>query len=145
MSDRRATRAFQARGNLGSPRWSPDGRWIAYMSDESGAPEVLVRRADGTGVAIPVSVAGGEFPRWRPDGRELYYRAPDGSVLGVGIALGETAVIAKPRVVAASPPFNLTTRQIQVSDDGQRFIGYGRGEPPVFTLLLDWTARAEKP
>jgi Tol biopolymer transport system component len=141
MADRRATRLFDGRGNLSAPRWSPDGRWLSYVSDVSGAPEVYVRRVDGTGVEVPVSTTGGNFPRWRGDGRELYYRAPDGAIMAVSVELGGTAVLGKPRVVVASPPFNTITRAMDVSRDGGQFIAYGREEPAVFTILLDWAAR----
>ena len=145
MAERRATRLFGGRGNLSSPRWSPDNRWMSYVSDASGAPEVYVRRVDGTGVEVPVSTTGGNFPRWRGDGRELYYRAPDGAVMAVSVQLGDAAVLSKPRVVVSSPPFNTTARDVAVASDGGLFIGYGREEPPVFTLMLDWAARLPRP
>ena len=141
FADRRASRAFEVRANASSPRWSPDGRWIAYVSDETGAPEVYVRRADGGGVSVPVSTAGGEHPRWRGDGGELYYRAPDGAVMAVTVRLYPNVMLSRPRRAVASPQFSQTTRALHVSADGEEFIGYVRGEPPVFTLILDWAAR----
>ena len=53
---------------------SPDGRWLAYQSNESGRPEIYVRDIVGSGGRWPISTGGGEEPRWSPDGRELYYR-----------------------------------------------------------------------
>ena len=141
LATRRAARAFVSTGNASLPRWSPDGRWLAYVSDESGAPEVYVRRSDGTGVGVLVSTAGGDVPRWRADGRELFYRVPDGAIMGVAVTLGRTAVLAQPRVVVSSPPFNQAVRALSVTDDGRGFIAFGRGEPPVFTLILDWAAK----
>jgi len=141
LATRRAARAFVSTGNASLPRWSPDGRWLAYVSDESGAPEVYVRRSDGTGVGVLVSTAGGDAPRWRADGQELFYRVPDGAVMGVGVTLGERAVLAKPRVVAATPPFDQSVRALMVTADGREFIAFGRGEPPVFTLMLDWAEK----
>jgi Tol biopolymer transport system component/tRNA A-37 threonylcarbamoyl transferase component Bud32 len=144
LADRRAVHVFESEANLSSPRWSPDGRWMAYVSNASGAPEVYVRRVDGAGVEVPVSTAGGAYPRWRTDGRELFYRAPDGSIMAVDVRLGDAAALSRPRVVVSRPPFNQTTRDMDVTPDGQEFIAYGRGEPPVFTLLLDWAARLPK-
>ena len=141
FAERGASRAFEVRGNASSPRWSPDGRWIAYVSDESGAPEVYVRRADGGGESVPVSTAGGEHPRWRGDRGELYYRSPDGAVMEVTVRLGASATLSRPRTAVASPPFSQTTRALHVTPDGEAFIGYGRGESPVFTLILDWASR----
>jgi serine/threonine protein kinase/Tol biopolymer transport system component len=53
---------------------SPDGRWLAYQSNESGRPEIYVRELVGSGGRWPISTGGGEEPRWSPDGKELYYR-----------------------------------------------------------------------
>ncbi len=53
---------------------SPDGRWLAYQSNESGRPEIYVRELVGSGGRWPISRGGGEEPRWSPDGKELYYR-----------------------------------------------------------------------
>jgi serine/threonine-protein kinase len=58
-----------------NPRISPDGKWLAYQSNETGPSEVFVRPIPGPGARIPVSVGGGSFARWSPDGRTLYYRS----------------------------------------------------------------------
>ena len=55
-------------------QFSPDGRWVAYASDESGRPEVYVQPFPGPGPKIQISTAGGIQPRWRRDGKELFYR-----------------------------------------------------------------------
>jgi serine/threonine-protein kinase len=144
VAERRAWRAFEASGNLSSPRWSPDGRWLAYDSDESGAPEVYVRRVDGKGAPVLVSSAGGELPRWRSDGRELYYRAPDGPIMAVDIQLGENVGVTRPRIVVANPPFARVVRGYEASPDGQRFLGFSRGDPPVFTIFVDWPTHAAR-
>src|SRR6185436_7342340 len=59
-----------------NPRISPDGKWLAYQSNESGPSEVFVRPIPGPGPRVLVSVGGGIYPRWSPDGHTLYYRAP---------------------------------------------------------------------
>jgi Tol biopolymer transport system component len=141
LADRSASRAWVGSGNLSSPRWSPDGRWLAYVSDETGAPEVYIRAVSGSGLAVRVSTAGGEFPFWRADGRELYYRAPDGSIIAVGVKLGPSVTLSPPSVALASPPFSRMVRSFEVTPDGQRFVGYGREDPLLFTLVLDWAAR----
>jgi serine/threonine-protein kinase len=58
----------------GEPTLSPDGRWLAYSSDESGNPDIYVRRFPGLEGRWQVSDGGGVNPRWSPDGRELFYR-----------------------------------------------------------------------
>jgi serine/threonine-protein kinase len=140
FATRRVERAFESPGNAMSARWSPDGRLLAYVSDESGAPEVYVRRI-GDRASTPVSTAGGDAPRWRADGRELFYRAPDGTIMSVAMALGDAASPSKPRVAVANPPFSTAAHSLSVTSDATRFVAYGRGEPAVFTLILDWTAR----
>ena len=141
MATRRAARAWPAGGTLISPRWSPDGRWMAYVSDETGAPEVFLRPMAGSGGALRVSTAGGEYPFWRADGRELYYRAPDGSIMGVTVTLGPRPVLSKPAVVLADPPFSRTIRSFEVTPDGERFVAFGREDPLLFTLVTNWPAR----
>ncbi|HLN59759.1 MAG TPA: hypothetical protein VK416_14450, partial [Thermoanaerobaculia bacterium] len=102
-----------------SPRFSPDGRWIAYESDESGDPEVYVALTKGGGEKKRLSPAGGSRPRWRRDGKELYYVAPDGSVMAVPMAPG-------PQLEAGLPvPLFRAKGQIEDYDvalDGSRFL-----------------------
>ena len=74
---------IQTRFNQASPRFSPDGRWIAYESNESGDPEIYVALTDGGGQKRRISPTGGRRPVWRADGKELYYAATDGAVMAV--------------------------------------------------------------
>ena len=60
-------------------QFSPDGRWVAYQSNETGRYEIYVRAFPAPGGAVPVSTAGGVYPRWSRDGKELYFIAPDAS------------------------------------------------------------------
>jgi dipeptidyl aminopeptidase/acylaminoacyl peptidase len=144
LTKRSATRAWEAPGNLSSPRWSPDGSRLAYVSDETGAPEVYIRALSSSGVAVRVSTAGGEFPFWRADGRELYYRAPDGAIMAVGIRLSPKLVLSSPGVVLSSPPFSRTVRSFEATPDGELFIGFGREDPMLFTLVTNWTGRVRR-
>lgn len=59
------------------PVVSPDGRWVAFASNETGRREIYVEPLDGTGGKTPVSMNGGDEPRWAPDGEQLYYRSAD--------------------------------------------------------------------
>ena len=141
LAERKAARVGDVTGNLSSPRWSPDGHWLAYVSDETGPPEVYIRQLSGSGVPVRVSTAGGEFPVWRGDGRELYYRAPDGAIMAVGVRLGPIVTLSPPGVALAAPPFSRMVRSFEVTPDGQRFVAFGREDPLLFTLVLDWPAR----
>jgi eukaryotic-like serine/threonine-protein kinase len=102
-----------------SPRFSPDGRWIAYESDETGQPEVYVALADGGGEKRRVSPGGGRLPRWRRDGKELLYVATGGTVMAV-------AVTPEPRWEAGAPaPLFRAESEIEdwdVAADGSRFL-----------------------
>jgi Tol biopolymer transport system component len=140
LADRGATRAWESPGNLSSPRWSPDGRWLAYVSDETAGPEVYIRALSG-GPATRISSAGGEFPFWRADGRELFYRVPDGAIMAVSIQPGPSLTVSSPRVILADPPLSRMVRSFQVTPDGQRFVGFGREDPLLFTLVTHWQAR----
>jgi Tol biopolymer transport system component len=66
-------------------QFSPDGRWVAYDSNESGRDEIYVRGFPGAVGKSLVSVAGGTQPRWRRDGREIYYVAPDNKLMAVEV------------------------------------------------------------
>jgi Tol biopolymer transport system component len=102
-----------------SPRFSPDGHWIAYESNESGRPEVYLALTEGAGDKRRVSTAGGRDPRWRRDGKELYYAAPDGSLMAVPIHPG-------PRLEVGAPArlFSVETgiANYDVHPDGTRFL-----------------------
>ncbi|MSV35574.1 MAG: hypothetical protein EXQ47_08260 [Bryobacterales bacterium] len=85
------------------PAFSPDGRWLAYASDESGTREVYVRPFPGAGGRWQVSTGGGNFPLWSRDGRELFFQTLDQHVMAVGYTANHTAggdsfAAGKPRV-----------------------------------------------
>jgi Tol biopolymer transport system component len=126
-------------------RFSPDGRWIAYVSDESGRPEVSVRSLIGTPNRLVVSSGGGDQPVWRRDGRELFYLAPDGRLQSVSIgAAGGSDLVA-----GAARPLNVPMMAgrhwgtvYDVSPDGTRvFLPLPDRRPPAreIGIVLSWT------
>ncbi|MCX6621931.1 MAG: hypothetical protein NTY38_12830, partial [Acidobacteria bacterium] len=132
------------------PRFSPDGHWVAYTSDESGRDEVYVRSfsMNSTGTAVeaggkwPISNGVGFDPRWRGDGRELYYRADYRKLMAVEIA-------TKPAFRAGSPrPLGTLTLASgwDVAADGRRFLGLVTGSeaPPSYTVVLNWQEGLKK-
>ncbi len=127
-----------------NPRFSPDGRWIAYDSDESGDTEIYVARTEGGGEKKRLSPSGGRKPRWRRDGRELYYIASDGAVMAVPIALGPTLESGAPE-----PLFRVETgvENYDVLPDGSRFLVSTRleqvPESPL-RVLMNWDAVLKK-
>jgi Tol biopolymer transport system component len=117
------------------PRFSPDGRSVAYSSDVSGRPEVYVRTFEGTGAAMRISQAGGMRPRWRGDGKELFFLGPDGRMMVVPVS-GEFGV---PRILFQAAD----AVDYEVAADGTRFLVQmveRSSEPPVH-LLVNWPAR----
>jgi Tol biopolymer transport system component len=123
---------------------SPDGRWLAYASDESGRLEVYVRPFPSGDGKWPISTAGGQQPRWRADGRELFYLAPDGTLMAIGVNAATTFAAGLPAplfVIAVpdnSPQFG---RDYTVSPDGQRFLvnSSANGRTGA-TVVLNWTS-----
>jgi len=131
---------LQTRFAKTSPRFSPDGRWIAYESDESGEPEVYVALTKGAGEKKRLSPAGGSRPRWRRDGKELYYVAPDGFVMAVPMALG-------PQLEPGAPvPLFRAEGQIEnydVTPDGSRFLvstPVEKVRESPLRVILNWPA-----
>jgi Tol biopolymer transport system component len=131
---------LQTRFAKASPRFSPDGRWIAYESDESGDPEVYMALTKGGGEKKRLSPAGGSRPRWRRDGKELYYVAPDGFVMAVPMALG-------PQLEAGLPvPLFRAEGQIEnydVTPDGSRFLvstPVEKVRESPLRVILNWPA-----
>ena len=107
-------------------QFSPDGRWIAYTSDESGSPEVYVRSFPDTGTKWQVSTHGGVQGRWRKDGKELFYLALDGKLMAVDIKASSASFEAgAPRSLFSTGitgSFVDRFNQYLVIGDGQHFI-----------------------
>ena len=92
-ADGKQEAVVQTKFSEGSPKFSPDGRWLAYASDESGRSEVYVMAFPGPGQNIKISGLGGSDPVWRRDGAELYYRNAD-QMMVVGITTRGTSITA---------------------------------------------------
>ena len=131
------------------PKFSPDGRWIAYMSTESGRPEVYVQELAGAGGKWQVSVSGGTFPRWRADGKELFFQGLDQTIMAVPIHSAASFQAGVPAPLFRTP---LVTGQYTVSTwcptaDGQRFYVLTPAlgiRAPRITLVTNWTAELKK-
>jgi eukaryotic-like serine/threonine-protein kinase len=118
--------------------FSPDGRWVAYLSNETGRDEVYVRGLQASGRKWQISTAGGAFPRWRRDGKELFYLAHDHHLMAVPLHTGATIEAGTP-----VPLFPVEAGVFcDVTADGQRFlIKTTSGIPPLpITVVLNWTA-----
>jgi Tol biopolymer transport system component len=126
--------------------FSPDARWAAYESSETGREEVFVQDFPAKAAKLQVSTDGGSEPRWRRDGRELFYLAADGRLMSVSIDTAPDLKLGVP-----TPLFQTTLaklplpaqRRFSVSPDGQRFImsipASGSAVPPV-TVTVNWAS-----
>jgi len=137
-----------------SASFSPDGRWLAYDSNESGRQEVYVRPFPARGGKWQVSDGGGAYPKWSRDGRELYYRVDEGLMVATIETVGETFRAGKPRPlfsgafrggVAGLPLGGYVFSDYDVAPDGKRFVMFpgagpsGRAEHPHVTLVTQWS------
>jgi len=142
---------------LGTPfnevqaRFSPNGRWVAYASDESGRFEVYVRPFPASSGQTQISIAGGTQPEWRRDGKELFYISADGKLTAVPVTTdGTTFSAGTPRalfdveVPESNPPF---PTDYAVTADGQRFLVntvVDQPTHPALTVILNWTSGLKK-
>jgi Tol biopolymer transport system component len=136
---------FQTAFQILSVQFSPDNRWIAYVSTESGAPEVYVTVFPGPGMKRRVSSRGGTRPRWRADGRELYFISAAGELMAVDVKLDGSLRTGAPQLLFA---IDLETQYLEehhnhydVSADGQKFLVQsiiGDRRPTSFNIGLNW-------
>jgi Tol biopolymer transport system component len=154
LGERMPYRFESVRFTQGQGQISPDGRWLAYNSGESGRLEVSVQSFPKPGGGMwQISKDGGSFPRWRRDGRELFYYASDGRLMGVpiggttGLEVGIPAPLFEPRLV--NGPANTTgyRPQYDVSPDGQRFlvnVPLDEATASPITVVLNWPTLLKK-
>jgi len=130
----------------GEPALSPDGRWVAYTSNESGRFEIYAQSMEGTGGRLQISGQGGRDAHWRADGRELFYLAPAGGMYAVDVTPGSTLGLGAPRRLFDQPNevVDPTGHSFDVTADGQRFLvrrDAEHSEPPVTTVYVNWLPR----
>jgi eukaryotic-like serine/threonine-protein kinase len=127
--------------------FSPDVKWVAYTSNESGREDVYVQAFPGKGGSYRVSRNGGTQPMWRGDGRELFFLAPDSTMMAVAISAANGFEAGIPQALFASGAVNFTgnRRQYAVTRDGQRFLinlPQQRATPTPLTVVVNWQAAA---
>jgi serine/threonine-protein kinase len=130
--------------NEGVPVFSPDGRWLVYVSDESGRFEIYVQPYPGQGSKWQISTEGGTEPVWNRNGRELFYRSGD-KMMAVDISTQPSFAAGKPKVLFTGQylPTPGTLSNYDVSPDGQRFLMIKPGEsteapPTQINVVLNW-------
>ena len=118
-------------------RFSPNGRWVAYESTETGRSEIYVQPFPGPGPKSQISVGGGILPRWRRDGSELFYVAADRHLMSVSV----TADSARLPGSVPRSLFRLPSLLYEPSPDGQRFlVNTVVSEASPITIILNWKA-----
>jgi dipeptidyl aminopeptidase/acylaminoacyl peptidase len=149
ISDHKAQPFLQTPSTETAPVFSPDGHWLAYVSNESGRNEIYVRPYPGPGGKYQISTAGGTEPVWNPKGKELFYR--NGNKMMV------VEVTAQPKFSAGEPrmlfegqylPTPLTFPDYDVSRDGQRFLmlkpaGQAQASTQI-NVVLNWTEELKR-
>jgi eukaryotic-like serine/threonine-protein kinase len=122
--------------NESNGRFSPDARWVAFQSNETGRAEIHVQPFPGPGPKSQVSVGGGTLPRWPSAGRELFYLAPDNRLMAVPVTISGSRLETGP----PSALFTLsTTSSYEPSPDGQRFLVTSVvSEASPITVILNW-------
>ena len=154
FGDRKPYIFLQGDFNIGEGRFSPDGHWLAYNSDESGQPEIYVTPFPGGASKWQVSAAGGSTPRWRRDGKELFYRAADSTLIAAEVDTSGSVF----QVGALRPLFHLGLRTGVTRLDVSGAVGYDAapdgkwfvvnsppaGNPPPITLITNWTPKPGK-
>jgi hypothetical protein len=130
-----------------APEFSPDGRWIAYESNESGNLQVYVAAFPGAETKVQVSSSGGITPAWRADGKELFYVDMSGRMMAVDVkAIGGRLELGIPRPLFQTHAAAPGIRPYDVSRSADRFVITTTGDvnPSPFTLVVNWTEELKK-
>ena len=132
----------------GSPHLSPDGRWLAYQSNESGQPEIYVRRYPELDRAWPVSEGGGVQVRWSPSGREVFYRGATGRIMAVAFDdNGAEPALGRPTALFEDVydfGQGISIPNYDVTREG-RFLMLRRGsQVGILKVVLNWTEELKR-
>jgi len=146
--DRKPVAFLKTEFREGGGTFSPDGRWIAYMSDETTKWEIYVRALDGSAGKWQISIDGGAAPIWSGDGKTIYFQSLDRKAMAASVRVVNASVI----VDAISTRFDYDSRSVigglsDVNSDGTRFlarIGESRLTTPPITMVVNWDEELKK-
>ena len=138
---------LKSASSLGEARMSPNGRWLAYVSNESGRDQIYVQPFRRRGDRLPVSRDGGSQPRWG-DEEELFYLSDDGQLMAVDVREGASGLeVGTPEVlVPADALMRAALDSYAVTADGQRFLVKMRVEQDVkqrIHVVTNWSSPIE--
>jgi len=142
-------------------QFSPDGRWVAYISKESGRDEVYVVPFDAARFLNPgpgssasasgggkwlLSASGGRFPRWRRDGKEIFYLSPASQMMAAQVEeKGNSIVVRTPQLLFRSAVVSNAFAPYDVTSDGKKFVmNTFTEQSEALTLVVNWTANLKK-
>jgi Tol biopolymer transport system component len=146
LVDSQVTSMVSTRFTEGSAQFSPDSRWVAYSSNETGRTEVYVVPFQREGPRVPISTGGGGSPRWRYDGKELFYIRGDNTLMAVAVSLNASSV----EIGAARPLFQSQFRAAAspyaVASDGRFLVIRSAHDetPSPIELVVNWPAALKK-
>jgi serine/threonine protein kinase/Tol biopolymer transport system component len=128
--------------------FSPDGRWVAYMTDETGVVNVYVQSFLHDGGRYPISPSGGRNPHWRADGKELFYLDPSGVMMAVPIDTSRGFSAGLPKALFPTGVISMS-QMYSVTKDGQRFLVNTRPRnvsttATPLTVVVNWTSTLQK-
>jgi len=133
-------------GRLREGYFSPDGRYIVLVSDESGRDEIYVQAMPPASFRTKISINGGILPRWRADGKELFFVSPDSTMMSVEINTGATFSAGIPRALFKVASGANLIYGYAVRNDGQQFLIPGRdtqAETWPITVVMNWWVELE--
>jgi serine/threonine protein kinase len=137
MKDRKLKPFLNTRFNESEATFSPDGRWVAYQSDETGRTEVYIRAYPGDGVKQQVSIDGGRDPQWAANGRELFFQTETGSVMSVSLSTDAHGLRpSRPNQLFWFPSAT-KDRNFAAMPNGQRFLVVEQGDPASVRPRID--------
>jgi hypothetical protein len=136
---------------LKNGQFSPDGKWVAYASNETGKWEIYVTSFPDAGGKWQISTSGGEQPRWRGDGKELFYLSSDYKMMAVPVTTGAKFDAGTPVALFQATPRQPVSFNDQfvydVARDGQRFLvntQIKQADTTPMSIILNWPAMLNK-
>jgi Tol biopolymer transport system component len=144
--EKKASLLLRTQFNEDNPRFSPDGKWLAYDSNETGVLEVYVVPLPDLSTKWKVSTQGGAQPVWRGDGKELFYVAADKKVMAVAVTRkGDALEFAQPQALFETR-ISGAGFQYDVTADGQKFLVNSQVQSSAdpMTIITNWTALLKK-
>jgi dipeptidyl aminopeptidase/acylaminoacyl peptidase len=143
FGDKKPFPYLQTPANETKAKLSPDGQWLAYVSDESKRSEIYVQAFPAPGGKSQISTSGGDHPVWSRDGKELYYIAADGKMMAVEVKTGAKFEAGSPKSLFDA---HLAGNGFDVGKDGRFLIPVPveQGGATPITVVLNWTAGLKK-